>query len=86
MSSRSNSYHARSHVPHRQVGSGRRGVELQLQGLVLPVEGCDSPRPDGGDEVPVVELPVKRENSVEVQGQTAAVVQHHPQFFPLRGG
>lgn len=45
--------------PHRHVGRGQCSVELQLQGLVPPIEGCDSLRPDGGDEVPVMELPVK---------------------------
>lgn len=72
-------------VPHRHVSGGRGGVKLQLQGLVPPVEGCNSLRPDGGDVVPFVELPVKGEDSVEVQSQTAAVIHHHPQFFPLWG-
>ena len=50
-----------------------------------PVDGCNSLRPDGGDVVPLVKLPVKQKDSVEVQSQTAAVIHHHPQFFSLRG-
>ncbi|TNN71190.1 hypothetical protein EYF80_018538 [Liparis tanakae] len=67
------------------VGGGLGGVESQLQGVVPPVQRRDSPGPDGGDVVPLVELPVKRKDPVEVQSQTAAVVHHHPEFFPLWG-
>lgn len=48
-----------------------------------PVQGADSLRPDGGDVVPLVELPVEGKDPVEIQSQTAAVVHHHPEFFPL---
>lgn len=70
--------------PHRDIGGGRDGVELQLQRVVPPVQGADSLRPDGGDVVPLVELPVEGKDPVEIQSQTAAVVHHHPEFFPLR--
>lgn len=70
-------------IAHRQVSSGLGAVKLQLQGVVPPIEGCNSLRPDGGDVVSLVKLPVKRKDSVEVQSQTAAVIQHHSQLLPL---
>lgn len=71
---------------HRDVGQGWRGVQLQVQSLMLPIEGCYSLRPDGGNVVPIMELPVKREDPVEIQGQAAAVIHHHTQLLPLQGG
>lgn len=70
--------------PYRHVGGGKAAVELQLQGVVPPVQGADSLGPDGGDVVPLVELPVEGEDSVEVQSQAAAVEGHNAQFLPLR--
>lgn len=74
---------AAARFPHRHVSGGRAAVELQLQGVVPPVEGADSLGPDGGDVVPLVELPVEGEDSVEVQSQAAAVEGHHAQLLPL---
>lgn len=72
-------------VPHRQISGGLGGVELQLQRVLFSVEGRDSLGPDGGDVLPLMELPVEGEDSVEVQSQTAAVIHHQSQFFPLCG-
>lgn len=69
--------------PHRHIGGGLDVVELQLQRVVPPVQGADSLRPDGGDVVPLVELPVEGKDPVEIQSQTAAVVHHHPELLPL---
>lgn len=52
---------------------------------MFSIEGCNSLRPDGGDVVPLMELPVKGKDSVEIQSQTAAVIHHQPQFLPLKG-
>lgn len=71
---------------HRDVGRGWRGVQLQVQSLMLPIEGCYSLRPDGGNVVSIMELPVKGEDPVEIQGQAAAVIHHHTQLLPLQGG
>lgn len=68
---------------HRHVSDGLAAVELQLQGVVPPVEGADSLGPDGRDVVPLMELPVEGEDSVEIQGQAAAVEGHDAQFLPL---
>lgn len=58
-------------------------VEPQFQGVVPPVEGADSLGPDGGDVVPLMELPVEGEDPVEIQSQAAAVEGHKAQFLPL---
>lgn len=68
---------------YRDVGLSLGAVERKLQWLVLVEQSKEALGPEGGDEVFILQPPVETEDPVEVQSQTAAVVQQHTQLLPL---
>lgn len=70
-------------VTYRDIGLSLGVVESELQWWVLVEEGKEALGPEGRDEVFILEPPVEAKHSVEVQGQTAAVVHHDTKLLPL---
>lgn len=73
----------RDELTYRDVGLGLCAVESELQGFVPVEEGKETLGPERGDEISKPQPPVEAEDSVDVQGQTAAVVHQDAQLLPL---
>lgn len=70
-------------VTYRDVGLRLCAVDSELQWCVPVEERKEALGPEGGNEIFMLEPPVEAEHSVEVQGQTAAVVHQHTQLLSL---
>lgn len=71
-------------MTYRDVGFSFCAVECDSHWFVSVKIREESFGPEAGDEVFILEAPIKAEHSVEVQSQTGAVVHQHTKLLSLQ--